>query len=464
MLVATFLVAAAASAISTAVPSIVADIGGFSSFPWLFSAYLLAMTVTVPVFSKLADTLGRKRLLLFGIGVFVIGSVLCGLAWDMPSLIAFRLIQGVGGGSLLPLALTVIGDIYTQKERVRVQGYIAITGATASVIGPVLGGIFAMLDVWRLVFLINLPLGALTALLIYRNVHEQFERRRHRVDYAGAVLLTASLTFLIFGVLEGGDAWEWSSPTSLTIFSIGGVLFITFLVRQRYAAEPIIPLWLFRHRLVIVMTMLGLMMGGIMVGLTAFVPTYLQVAAGTSPILAGAAVAAMSIGLPASSAIAGILYLERGLRFTTVLGGIITLIGGIGFAAFAPHPSAWTVAGCAALVGIGFGFTTVPGLVALQESVPWDQRGVVTGLVTFFRSLGQALGAASLGAVAKSVLTASPAGEQDPSTVQVASGAVFLVVAGFALLHLMAALGMPRVRRRGSDAPPMVSAAVPKKA
>ncbi|GAB3618187.1 MDR family MFS transporter [Okibacterium endophyticum] len=449
MLVATFLVGAAATAISTAVPSIVADIGGFSSFPWLFSVYLVAMTVTVPVFSKLADTLGRRRLLLFGVCVFVIGSVLCGLAWDMPSLIAFRVVQGIGGGSLQPLALTVIGDIYTKMERARVQRYIAVTGATASVAGPAIGGVFALMDAWRLVFLINLPLGALTAWLIYRSVHEQFERRRHRVDYAGAVLLTVSLSLLILGVLEGGDAWEWSSPTSLLIFSGGGALLVAFLVRQHFAAEPIIPLGLFRRRLIIVMTVLGLMMGAIMVGLTVFVPTYLQVAAGTSPILAGAAVAAMSIGLPVSSAIAGVLSLRIGLRFTTVLGAGVTLVGGSGLAVFAPHPSALTVAGFAALVGIGFGLTTVPGLVALQESVAWDQRGVVTGMVTFFRSLGQALGAASLGAVAKSILSADPGvatGEQDPLTMQATGSAVFLVVVGFALVHLVAALCMPTTR------------------
>lgn len=463
LLMATFLVGAAASAISTAVPSIVADIGGFSSFPWMFSAYLLAMTVTVPIASKLADTLGRRRLLLVGVGVFIIGSVLCGMAWDMPSLIAFRVVQGIGGGPLLPLALTVVGDLYTQRDRARVQGYIAIAGATASVIGPALGGIFSLLDAWRLVFLINVPLGGLTAVLIYRNVREKFERHPHRIDYAGALLLAGSLTLLIFGVLEGGDGWRWSSPASLAVFGVGGALLVTFLVREHYAAEPILPLGLFRRRLVLVMTVLGLMMGGIMAGLTAFVPTYLQLAGGTPAIVAGAAVAGMSIGMPASSAVAGVLYLRLGLRFTTVLGAAITLLGAVGLAVFAPYPSAWTVAGCAALVGAGFGLTTVPGLVTLQESVPWNQRGVVTGLVTFFRSLGQALGAAALGAVSRGVLTASPDGERDPLTVQAASGAVFVVVAVFALVHVGAALSIGRDGRRSSRAA-VAPAAIPTEA
>lgn len=443
MLLATFLIGMSAWVISTAVPSIVADIGGFSSFPWLFSVYLLTMTVTVPVFSKLADTVGRKRLLMFGILVFILGSVLCGLAWDMPSLIAFRVVQALGGGSIQPLALTVIGDLYTREERARVQGYLAITLASASVIGPAIGGVFALLDLWRLVFLINLPLGLLAAWLIHRNIHEQVERRRHRIDYLGAALITGALTLLILGLLEGGDAWAWDSPTSLAIFAGGGILFAAFLVRERYAAEPVIPLALFRRPLVVVMAVLGLMMGGIMVGLTAFAPTYLQVSAGMSPVWAGVAVAAMAIGMPVSSAFAATLYLRWGLRPTTVLGGAITLAGAVGLAVFASSPSAWTVAGCAALIGIGFGFTTVPGLVAVQESVAWNQRGVVTGLVTFFRSLGQAIGVALLGAVAKTILDTGPAGVQDPATVQAASAAVFVVVAIFAVVHLAGAAFMP---------------------
>ncbi len=447
MLLATFLIGMSAWVISTAVPSIVADIGGFASFPWLFSVYLLTMTVTVPVFSKLADTIGRKRLLMFGIVVFIVGSVLCGFAWDMPSLIAFRVVQALGGGSIQPLALTVIGDLYTRQERARVQGYLAVTLATASVIGPAVGGVFAMLDAWRLVFLINLPLGILTAWLVHRNVHEQLERRRHRIDYLGAALITGSLTLIMLGLLEGGDAWEWASPISVGLFAIGAVLMVAFLVRERYAAEPIIPLPLFGRRLVVVLAVLGVMMGGIMVGLTAFAPTYLQVSAGISPVWAGVAVAAMAIGLPVSSALAARLYLRWGLRRTTVIGAVSTFAGAAGLAASASFPSPWIVAACAAMIGIGFGFTTVPGLVAVQESVDWDQRGVVTGLVTFFRSLGQAIGVAVLGAVAKSVLDTGPSGEQDPAVVLAASTAVFVVVAGFALVHLSAAFAMPGAQR-----------------
>lgn len=444
MLLATFLIGMSAWVIATAVPTIAADIGGFSSFPWLFSVYLLTMTVTVPVVSRLADIVGRKRLLLIGITVFVVGSVLCGLAWSMPSLIAFRVVQAVGGGSIQSLALTVIGDIYNREERARVQGHIAVTLATASVIGPLVGGLFAMMDAWRLVFLINLPLGVLTLWLIHRNLHERIERRSHRIDYFGAVLITASLSLLVLGLLEGGDAWAWASPASAAIFTAGAALLIVFVFQERRAAEPILPLALFGRRLVVIMAVLGMTMGGIMVGLTAFTPIYLQVAGNAAPIWAGVAVATMALGLPASSAIAGTLSLRWGLRRTTVLGGVIAAAGVAGLAVLAPYPSVYTVAVCAALVGVGFGFTTVPGLVALQESVPWNERGMVTGLVTFFRSLGQVLGVAILGAVGKSMLGSGAANGPDPSAMQSAIGAVFAVMVVLALLHLFGSFAMPR--------------------
>ncbi|MCR2764299.1 MFS transporter [Microbacterium sp. zg.B48] len=462
LLLATFLIGMSAWVIATAVPSIAADIGGFSSFPWLFSVYLLTMTVTVPVVSRLADIVGRKRLLVIGISVFVLGSVLCGLAWSMPSLIAFRVVQALGGGSIQSLALTVIGDLYDREDRARVQGHIAVTLAAASVIGPLVGGAFAMMDAWRVVFLINLPIGVLTLWLIHRNVHEHVERRAHRIDYAGAVLITAALSLLVLGALEGGRAWSWTSVTSVTIFAVGAALLVAFVFRERRAAEPIIPLELFQRRLVVVMAVLGLMMGGIMVGLSAFAPIYLQVAGGASPIWAGVAVAAMALGMPASSALAGRLSLRWGLRRTTVLGAMLTAAGVSGLVVFVDHPSVYTVAACAALVGIGFGFTTVPGLVALQESVPWNQRGMVTGLVTFFRSLGQVLGVAALGAVGTTIL-GDAARDRDPLVVQSAIGTVFLLMLVFALVHLLGSVVMPRAvgtpRAGGARVQPSRSAA-----
>ena len=193
IMVASGLVAIDATILATAVPSIVQDLGGFSQFPWLFSIYLLAQAVSVPVYSKLADVLGRKPIILFGIGLFLLGSILCGFAWSMPALIAFRAVQGLGAGAVGPIAITMVGDIYTIAERARVQGYFASVWAVSSVIGPTLGGVFAQYTGWPWIFFINIPLGLLAAVLIVRNFHEKVDRHAHRIDYAGAALLTSSL-------------------------------------------------------------------------------------------------------------------------------------------------------------------------------------------------------------------------------------------------------------------------------
>ncbi|HET6271296.1 MAG TPA: MFS transporter, partial [Arthrobacter sp.] len=208
------LVAIDSTIVATAVPSIVRDIGGFSSFPWLFSAYLLAQAVSVPVYAKLSDMAGRKPIILTGIGLFLLGSILCGLAWSMPALIAFRVVQGLGAGAVLPVAITIAGDIYSLAERAKVQGYLASVWAVSSVVGPTLGGGFSSLGIWRGIFLVNVPLCLLAGWMLIRKFHENIERTTHRVDYLGAVLLTLSLSLIILGALEGGQAWAWNSPMS----------------------------------------------------------------------------------------------------------------------------------------------------------------------------------------------------------------------------------------------------------
>src|SRR4051794_14357056 len=200
IMVTTGLVAIDATILATAVPTIVADLGGVSSFPWLFSIYLLTQAVSVPIYSKLADTLGRKPVVLVGIALFGLGSVLCGIAWSMPALIAFRAVQGLGAGAVQPMAVTIAGDIYTVAERAKVQGYIASVWAVSSVVGPTLGGLFSQLLSWRWIFFVNIPLCLVAAWLLWRRLHEDIDRRPHRIDWAGGVLLTASLSMLILGI------------------------------------------------------------------------------------------------------------------------------------------------------------------------------------------------------------------------------------------------------------------------
>ncbi|MFI5101207.1 MAG: MFS transporter, partial [Actinomycetes bacterium] len=240
------LVALDSTIIATAVPSIVRQLGGFNQFPWLFSIYLLTQAVTVPLYGKFADLRGRRPVLFFGIGVFLLGSVLCGVAWSMPTLIAFRGLQGIGAGAVLPMTTTIVGDQYSVAERAKVQGYIASVWGISSVVGPTLGGLFAQYLTWRWIFFVNLPIGALAVWMLARHFSEQVTRTRHAIDAAGAVTLTAGCSLVILGLLEGGVSWSWTSWPSATVFGVGFVLLVVFVLVERRAAEPVLPLWVFR--------------------------------------------------------------------------------------------------------------------------------------------------------------------------------------------------------------------------
>ncbi len=441
------IIAMDSSIISTIVPTLVDDLGGFASYPWLFSIYLLAMAVTVPVYSKLADTFGRKPIMLIGIAIFLVASILAGFAWDMSSLIVFRALQGIGAGAIQPMTMTIAGDIYTVEERAKVQGYLSSVWAAASVAGPLLGALFASIGFWRGVFFVNVPICLAAGWLVWTNYHEQPESRRHRIDIAGAVLITGGLGLVILGVLEGGSAWAWDSPISIAVFGVGVAALVGFVLVERRAAEPIIPLRVFRSGIIVVACVLGVAQGATVIGLTAFIPTYLEVGSGVSAFIGGAAVAVMLLGWPAAATLSGPVYLRRGFRFTTIVGTALVLVGAIALALLGPWPTWWAVAICCVVMGWGFGWSAVPALVSAQSSVPWGERGVVTGTIMFSRSLGQALGAAILGAVSNAVIAAHGGDQTDPATIIASGSAVFIGVAVIAVLHFGISLGMPRDRR-----------------
>lgn len=445
-MVTTGLVAIDSTILATAVPSIVADLGGFAAFPWLFSVYLLAQAVTVPVYAKLSDVVGRKPIILIGVGLFLLGSILCGFAWSMPALIAFRALQGLGAGAVQPMAITIAGDIYTVAERAKVQGYLASVWAVSSVVGPTLGGVFSEFLSWRWIFFVNVPLCLLAGWMLTRFFHETIERRTHRVDYAGAALLTLGLTALILAVLEGGQAWEWDSIQSIVAFSLGAVLLTAFIVVERHAAEPILPLWVFSRRLLLTTTLVGLGVGAVLIGLTSYVPTYLEGALGVTPLVSGLALAALTIGWPISATLSGRFYLRIGFRTTALLGMSITIVGALTLAVFGRHPSLFIVAVSCFVVGLGLGLVATPALIAAQSSVRWNERGVVTGTNMFARSIGSALGVAIFGAIANSIFSAVPDGHHDPDVVTQAGTAVFLAVLICTLFTLFAVLAMPRAR------------------
>ncbi|MEO6115892.1 MAG: MFS transporter [Pseudolysinimonas sp.] len=444
IMVSTGLVAIDATILATAVPSVVKDIGGFSAFPWLFSIYLLAQAVTVPIYSKLSDMIGRKPIIIFGIGLFLLGSILSGFAWSMPAIIAFRAVQGLGAGAVQPMSITIIGDIYSVAERARVQGYVAGVWAVSSVVGPSLGGVFSQFASWRWIFYVNVPICILAVVLLLRGFHEKVEKRPHRIDFAGAGLLATSTALIVLGVLEGGVAWAWDSPTSILIFVVGAAALAGFLLVERRAPEPVLPLWVFGRRLLLTTSLVGFGVGGALIGLSSFVPTYLEGSIGATPLVAGLALAALTLGWPVAATLAGRLYLRIGFRLTALIGTVFVVAGTIVLAAFGLQPSLIIVAVSCFAIGFGFGWSAVPTLIAAQSSVGWSERGVVTGANMFSRSIGSAVGAAIFGAVANGLIAAHGGNENDPGTVALASTGVFIGIAITAVLIVLAVLAMPK--------------------
>lgn len=398
------LVALDSTIIATAIPSIVRDLGGFSRFPWLFSIYLLTQAVTVPLYGKYSDVLGRKPVLLFGIGLFVLGSVLSGFAWSMTALIVFRGLQGLGAGAVQPISMTVVGDLYSVEERAKVQGYIASVWGVASVLGPTLGGLFSQYGSWRWIFFVNVPVGALAVWMLMRHFHEKVTRKEHSIDFLGAGLLTIGCSLIILGLLEGGVAWSWGSPLSLLVLGGGVVAVAAFVLVERRAAEPVLPLWVFRYRVLVGGNLAAVAIGALLIGLSSYVPTYVQGVLGTGALVAGFALAALTVGWPLSASFSGRVYLRIGFRSTALIGAVVVVGGSVLVAMLTASSAVWQVGAACFVVGIGMGLSNAPVVVAVQSVVGWDRRGVVTGTNMFSRSMGSAVGVAVLGAIANATL------------------------------------------------------------
>jgi EmrB/QacA subfamily drug resistance transporter len=446
------LIAIDSTIIATVVPSTVRDLGGFNQFPWLFSVYLLAQAVCVPIYSKLSDQVGRKPIMLIGIGLFLAGSVLCGAAWSMPALIAFRAVQGLGAGAVQPMALTIVGDLYSLQERGRVQGYISSVWGITSVVGPAVGGVFAEYVSWRWVFFVNIPLCLGAGATLVRAFHEKVVRREHRQDFVGASLLTVGCTLLILGLLEGGQAWAWVSPASILVLVAGAAVLGVFVLVERVAAEPVLPAWVFRRRVLRSANTVGLMLGAVLIGLTSYVPTFAQGVLGTGPLVAGFALATMTFGWPITSSQSSRLYLRIGFRATALIGGAVTIVGCALLAALGPHSSIVAVAVACFVVGCGMGPVAAPVLIAAQSTVGWAERGVVTGTHMFSRSIGSAVGVAVFGALANAALGS---GERTASRLDVASHHVFLASLVAATLMVVAIATIPAVVRQFAEPDPV---------
>jgi EmrB/QacA subfamily drug resistance transporter len=390
--------------VSTAVPAIVRDIGGFQQFPWMFSAFLLAQAAAIPIYGKLADVRGRRPTFLLGLVTFLGGSALCGLAWSMPALILFRVVQGVGAGCVLPLSFITMADLYSIAERARVQALLAGVWAAGLVAGPTLGGVFSQYLSWQWIFLVNLPVGAVAVWLFARHFHETVARLPHRFDILGSLLLTTGSSLLIVALLEGGTAWGWSSPQSLLAVGLGAMLLAAFVVAERRAVEPIMPGWLFLQRVLVGGNVASILIGGLMLGLGSYVPLYLQGVLGVSAVHSGWAMAVITIGLPLSGSVVGRAYLRLGLRNTALVGGAVALVGTFGMVLLGVGSTLLSAVAAGFLISIGLGWCASPTIIAVQSSVAWARRGVVTATNMYARALGAAVAGAVSGAVINAVM------------------------------------------------------------
>ncbi|WP_234986550.1 MDR family MFS transporter [Demequina sp. NBRC 110055] len=447
LMLATALVALDATIIATASSTIATELGSFAQVPWLFSAYLLAQAVSTPLAGRLSDIFGRKSLILAGVAVFLAGSVLCGAAWSMGALIAGRVLQGLGAGAIMPVSQTIAADIYTLEERAKVQGYLASVWAASSVLGPTLGGVFSEFLSWRWIFFINIPLCAVAVWMIVRRYRETpLQGAREPIDYTGAVLLSVGSPLLLVGLLEGGTTWAWSSWPSVTVLGAGALLLALFVRHALRAAHPIVDLRLLRRRVIGVATAISLVVGMVVLGLSTYIPIYAQGVLGYGPLIAGFALAAMTVGWPLTASNSGRLYLRLGFRLTAMIGSAFVVVGAAATLTLGAETPLIATAGATFLVGAGMGLTAVPTLVAAQSSVTHGIRGAVTGVNVFARSLGSALGVAICGAMVNATAEVGADGAPQGDGLMDALHLVFIFTTVCAVVLAVFTTVMPRDR------------------
>ncbi|HSU84411.1 MAG TPA: MDR family MFS transporter [Thermoanaerobaculia bacterium] len=401
-----FLAALEATAVATAVPTAVGELGGVAHYSWVFSAYLLTSTTTVPLFGKLADLFGRKRTYLWSVAIFLLGSALCGFARSFPQLILFRAIQGLGAGGVSPVATTIVGDIYTLEERGRIQGIFSGIWAMASLVGPLLGGLLTDHLSWRWIFYLNIPFGLLSAVMLQRWMREESRRTEHRLDILGTVSLTTAVTLLLLALLEGPGTWGWGDIRTLGLLAGSAAGLAVFVWQERRAPEPMLPLDLFQNRLIAVASVGNFLIGALLYSVTAYVPMFGQGVLGGSAVKAGSILAPILLGWPIASTLAGRLLLKIDYRPLTIFGSLTVLTGASLLARTNAETTGSWIMLSMMITGFGLGFLSMPYLLGVQNAVPWRRRGVATSSVQFFRNVGGAISVAALGALLNARLQA----------------------------------------------------------
>ncbi|MER5755079.1 MFS transporter [Streptomyces sp. NPDC002088] len=386
--------------VSTALPTIVSELGGLEHLSWVVTAYLLASTAATPLWGKLGDQYGRKKLFQTAIVIFLIGSALCGMAQNMPQLIAFRAVQGLGGGGLMVLSMAIVGDIVPPRERGRYQGLFgAVFGAT-SVLGPLLGGLFTEHLSWRWVFYVNLPVGVVALAVIATVLHIPRKVTPHVIDYLGTFLIASVATCLVLVASLGGTTWGWSSPQIIGLAALGVVLAVAFVAVERRAAEPVLPLKLFRIRTFTLSAVISFIVGFAMFGAMTYLPTFLQVVQGISPTLSGVHMLPMVVGMLLSSTLSGQIVSRTGRwKVFPIAGTGVTTLGLLLLHRMDEHSSTAEMSVYFFVFGLGLGLVMQVLVLIVQNAVSYEDLGVATSGATFFRSIGASFGVAIFGTV-----------------------------------------------------------------
>lgn len=436
-----FVAAMDSTVVGTALPTIAHQIGNPELYPWVFSGYLLTSTTTVPLWGRLADGFGRRRVLLTGLAIFVVASVLCGLAPSMPALIIFRTLQGIGAGCVQPIVFTVVGDTFPTSQRARLQGFFSAVWAVAAVIGPVLGATFVTTIGWRWIFGINLPIGIVAALLLLRYREQRPETMDRSIEVRGALTLTAGVALLLWGLgtgsASGKPVWQ--------VAAAGVALLAVFVLLERRSKSPTVPLDLLRHRVMGPAIASSLLAGMIMFCVSAYVPLSVQNGLGQSAYIAGATVAPMSLTWPLGSVLSGFLLLRVGFQPLAVAGSLGLVIG-CALLGLVTSTTAVVAIGSAA-IGFGMGLLSTPILIVIQSSVPWSKRGAATALNQFSRTIGGAVGVSLLGVLLETQAGTGATGSRLLGGIRF----VFLACLGVALATFALTLAMLLGRKRGAS-------------
>jgi EmrB/QacA subfamily drug resistance transporter len=388
--------------VGTAMPTIVAQLGGVSLYSWVVAAYLLTSTTTVPLYGRLSDLYGRKPIFMFGAAVFLIGSAMCGFASSMEQMIAFRAIQGVGAGAVMPMAMTIIGDAFGVERRAKMQGWFSAVWGMSSVVGPALGGVIVTYFSWGWIFFVNVPVGIAAMAMLGANYQERVEHKQRSIDWLGAILLTGGVTVLLMALQEGGSesgVGGGALGQAALLFAVALVVLGVFIWVERRTAEPVIPLDLLRNPVLGVGYAAAFLAGATQFGVSSFVPLYVQGAMGGTALSVGAVLFPMTIGWPVGSIAAGRLLMRVGYRSLLVGGSIAVAIGNLALLTLQTDMPPALISLIVGVIGLGMGLTSSPVIIAIQNAVSWNQRGIATSLNQFARTIGGSCGIAVMGAI-----------------------------------------------------------------